>query len=244
VITVGDLQDVLRVRIGAYLQNLVADVMALTLNQLLTKCPYQRALRYTNAQDVLKDLVQAFVASSEETRFGNFFEEVALAIGQHRTGTMIEKIDSLAEGLPGIDLRVSRPGEVFLLSCKTASKGWRNSGQTRDQELRFIQAKRKTLGSSPDDRVFGVMAYAVGDSNGTWLAWQMSEGLDFSIYGQAYWAWLSGDPSFYKDLIHLFEQAPKNHLDISGLVDRLLSDMQYLGYAAPDGSMDLSLIHI
>ncbi|MDY0019890.1 MAG: PmeII family type II restriction endonuclease, partial [Anaerolineae bacterium] len=59
----------------------IASLEKLTLNRLLSKNPYLFKAKYiTDAADLIKSLLEAFLSSSEEKLFGDFLEGLAIFV--------------------------------------------------------------------------------------------------------------------------------------------------------------------
>ena len=102
---------------------------------LKRKNPYLfKAKNITTAGDFVKNILDAFLSSSEEGLFGGFLEELAIFVCNQVFGGR----KSSAEG---IDLEFERDQTKYIVSIKSGPN-WGNSSQVRKMRDNFSKAKR------------------------------------------------------------------------------------------------------
>src|SRR3990172_11912558 len=94
----------------------------LKLEKLLTKNPYLfRAKNLTTASELIDDLLNAFLSSSEEKLFGDFLEGLAMFVAEQTSGGH----KSTAQG---VDLEFINNNTHYVVSIKSGPS-WGNSSQ-------------------------------------------------------------------------------------------------------------------
>ena len=100
----------------------IKSLEGLSLNKLLKKNPYLlKAKNLVIASDLISNLMEAFLSSSEEQIFGSFLEDLAI----HISGITCGGHKSTA---PGVDLEFINNGTHYVVSIKSGTN-WGNSSQ-------------------------------------------------------------------------------------------------------------------
>lgn len=103
---------------------------------LKKKNPFLFRIRgYTKPEDFAKALVEAGASSSEETKFGNLFEECAILYCKHGKG-------GRKSATEGIDIEFHTDREHFLIQQKSG-ESWGNSRQVKALEGQFKAAAKR-----------------------------------------------------------------------------------------------------
>ena len=89
---------------------------------LKKKNPYLfRAKGIVEASDLIRNLVDAFISSNEETIFGDWLEQLAIYINGQVYG-------GIKSGIHGIDLEFDKDNVRYIVSIKSGPN-WGNSSQ-------------------------------------------------------------------------------------------------------------------
>lgn len=171
---------------------------SLKLKRILRrKNPYLfRALGNEVASEIVQQILQAYLSSSDETIFGDaFFEPVALLVSGGKP----------SDGR-GIDIIVDSPRRVTAIALKSGPNIF-NASQRKRQNQEFMELRNRLykLHKAFDP----LLGYAYGSRS--------SEPSGERIYreraGQSFWYELTGDPDFYLKLIRLMRDIPSRHRD-------------------------------
>ncbi len=155
---------------------------------LKRKNPYLfKAKNILTAQDLVKTILDAYLSSQEETIFGDFLEGLAIYINEKTFGG----IKSSAEG---IDLEFENAGIRYIVSIKSGPN-WGNSGQIKGMISDFIKAKRILRTSNSQLNIIAVNGCCYGTNINS------DKGAYFKYCGQKFWSFISGQESFYTDII-------------------------------------------
>lgn len=162
---------------------------------LKTKNPYLfRAKGVQKASEIVSELLQAYISSSDETMFGNmFFEPIAKIISGGQVG-----------GGEGVDIIREDDHVVTVIAVKSGSK-WGNADSWKRQRQNF-EALRHRL-SKLRKQFDPVMGYGYGRCNTPSTAKRPYR----QVSGQAFWEELTGDSDFYLKLIRLMKDYPQKH---------------------------------
>ncbi len=170
----------------------------LQLNKLLKrKNPYLfRAKGITKAQDVIEELLFAFMSSSEETIFGNiFFEEVALAV----SGGKKSSADS-------VDIEIHTNESIKIIAVKSGTSVFNAQSKKRQQQA--FQEIGKRLSALRKYCEF-IVGYGYGKKNQS-----ESTSVNFKeLAGQEFWEELTGDSEFYLKIARLMKNKPQQHAE-------------------------------
>lgn len=180
-------------------QRKLASLEQLTLKKLLSKNPYLfKAKHITTAGQLMEELLDAFLSSSEEKLFGDFLEGLALFIASKTSGGH----KSTAQGA---DLEFIDRGIHFVVSIKSGPN-WGNSSQHKKlaQDLRHAVTRVKQARHGL--RVEPVLGICYGKTRTAYT----SEGY-LKVVGQNFWALISGNQDLYTDIIEPIGYCAKEH---------------------------------
>lgn len=172
----------------------------LKLKKLLTKNPYLfRAKNLTTASELIEDLLNAFLSSSEEKLFGDFLEGLALFVAQWTSGGH----KSTAQG---VDLEFINNNTHYVVSIKSGPS-WGNSSQQNklEQDLKTTVARLKQ--SRHNLNVQPVLGICYGKTGTTFLRGYMK------VVGQNFWHLISENPNLYTDIVDPIGYEAKKHND-------------------------------
>ncbi len=158
-------------------------------NVLRRKNPYLfKAKNITTAGDFVKNILDAFLSSSEEGLFGGFLEGLAIFVCEQVFGGR----KSSAEG---IDLEFEQNETKYIVSIKSGPN-WGNSSQIKKMRDNFSKAKR-VLGTNVYSQIniVAVNGCCYGRDN------RPDKGDYFKLCGQQFWSFISGNESLYTEII-------------------------------------------
>jgi len=154
------------------------------------KNPYLfRTKGMETGEQIVRSFMDAALSSSEETTFGNWMEQLAIAVAQEAFGGR----KSPAEG---IDLELEKNGVRYLVAIKSGPN-WGNSSQIKrmiDNFNRAAQTLRTSGHNEPLDFVNGCIYGKVKKS-------YQEKGRYWKFCGQEFWEFVSGSETLYRDLI-------------------------------------------
>ncbi len=188
-------QVALESEIGRLLSILYAKRFAtlekLKLTKLLSKNPYlYRALGIGDGLELLRQMLVAFVSSSDETIFGNeFFEPLARWAASestgHSGGIRVVTVGDAA----GIDIAITDSTTYAAISVKSG-KNIFNSQSSKGQSSEFdaLQARLKKLGKQ-------FLPY-IGYGYGRKAQPKKAQVVD-RVAGEKFWYLLTNEPEFY-----------------------------------------------
>ncbi len=135
-----------------------------------------------------KNILDAFLSSSEEGLFGGFLEDLAIFVCNQVFGGR----KSSAEG---IDLEFERDQTKYIVSIKSGPN-WGNSSQIRKMRDNFSKAKRILRTNVYSQiNIVAVNGCCYGRDN------RPDKGVYFKLCGQQFWSFISGNESLYTEII-------------------------------------------
>jgi hypothetical protein len=156
---------------------------------LKRKNPYlYKAKNILTAQDLIKNLLDAFLQSQEETLFGDFMEGVAIFVCQMVfNGCKSQKLE-------GIDLEFVKNGIIYIVEIKSGPN-WGNSSQIKRMKDNFQNAKAILESENQNAKVVAVNGCCYGIDN------KPNKGSYFKYCGQEFWEFISDDENLYINII-------------------------------------------
>jgi hypothetical protein len=135
---IDDVMEYIKNSISIFHEKRIAKIAALNLKEVLKKKnPYLFKVKYMRtAEEIIKDLLNAYISSSEETMFGDWLEGLAIFINQ-------KVYSGWKSGIKGIDLEFDKKGIRYIASIKSGPN-WGNSSQIRKYGKRFHYGKKNT----------------------------------------------------------------------------------------------------
>jgi type II restriction endonuclease EcoO109I-like protein len=174
-------------------------LQSLKLSEILSKKnPYLfKAKNITIAGDLVKEILDAFLSSSEEKLFGDFLEDLSIFIaGKTAAGRK--------SSATGVDLEFSNKGVLYLVSVKSGPN-WGNSSQQRKQEEDFKKAVKVLKQSRHRLNVQPVLGICYGKVKTSFLRGYMK------VVGQNFWYLISESKDLYVDIIEPLGYKAKEH---------------------------------
>lgn len=155
---------------------------------LLRKNPYLFKTKNVNtAPDLVRNILDAYLSSQEETIFGALLENVAIyACGLARKG--------FKSGIEGIDLEFMLDGLRYIVSVKSGPN-WGNSSQVKKMKDNFRNAIRVLRQNGTIKHIQAINGCCYGRDN------KPEKGDYQKLCGEAFWTLITGDAKFFVDLI-------------------------------------------
>lgn len=195
-------------------------------HRLIAKNPFLfRARAPNNAAELADRLIDAFLSSSEETRFGDILEDIAVAVCRHAKGGRKSSTE-------GIDLEYDA-GRVRTIVSIKSGPNWGNSSQHKRLVANFQAASRVLRqGRRAEPRCIEGICY--GPSGIRHLA------THDRITGNAFWEEISDWPDAGRAVLAVIEQHAGNGLlDVRRTTRREVVDyLQRTGAATEDGGIN------
>lgn len=181
--------------------NKIKSLEMLNLKTILRKKnPYLFKAKNINlASDLIHEILDAFLYSSEEKLFGDFLEDLAIFI----SGKTCNGRKSAATG---IDLEFMNKSVHYLVSIKSGPN-WGNSSQQKKQESDFINAVKVLKQSKHALNAQPVLGICYGRVKTSFLRGYMK------AVGQNFWYLVSGNENLYTDIIEPLGYKAKQHND-------------------------------
>lgn len=198
----NDVKSFVNDNIGTFHDSRIGSLRKLKLNDLLRrKNPYLfKAKNINSAAELVSNLLDAYLSSSEEKLFGDFLENLAIFVSQ-------QAADGKKSSATGIDLEFDREGVRHLVSVKSGPN-WGNSSQYAALKKNFSTAVKVLRQSRHAGQIQAVLGICYGRvrpvDNGEYL----------KLTGQSFWHFLSGDPDLYTKIIEPIGYEAKKHCDI------------------------------
>ncbi len=200
-------------------------------HQLIEKNPFLfRARAPVGASQFADRLIDAFLSSSEETRFGNILERIAVAICREAKG-------GWKSSTAGIDVEYDERGKRTIMQIKSG-QNWGNASQRKKLAADFQTATRVLRQGGPI-HIRCVEGVCYGPSGST------DRGTHIRLTGDAFWHDISGWDNTGRAVFALIEHHAGNGLtDVlesarAGLVEYL----QRSGAATPSGLINWSRLY-
>jgi len=153
------------------------------------KNPYLfRVKGMETGEQIIRSFLDAALSSSEETTFGDWMEQLAIAVAEEGCG-------GRKSTATGIDLELERDGRRYLVAIKSGPN-WGNSSQISKMLDNFRKAERILRTSGHDEPVRFVNGCIYGKDRQPY-----KERGYWKYCGQAFWEFISGSETLYRDII-------------------------------------------
>lgn len=185
--------------IGPFYEKRISALQSLTLNKVLKrKNPYLfKAKNIRTAEELVRNTLDAFLSSQEETIFGNLLETVAIFVcSKEFNGRKAE------EGkFPSIDLIFSRDGKIYIVGIKSGPF-WGNKDQKDRLKNNFKKARLILRKEGKKAEIVAVNGCMYGkDKNPYKVDESDKERNYYKLCGQEFWKLITGDDNFYQRII-------------------------------------------
>lgn len=165
-------------------------MLSLKLDTILKKKnPYLfRAKNILTAQDIVKNILDSHLSSSDEGIFGNWLEGLAIFINNKVYG-------GRKSTTTGIDLEFDNKSIRYIVTIKSGPN-WGNNSQIQKMISDFIAAKRTLKTSNSKLNVIAVNGCCYGKDSKPYKK------ADYYKYcGQAFWEFISGNSELYLKIV-------------------------------------------
>lgn len=203
--------------------------LSLKSSILRRKNPYLlRAKDAATAEEFIRAALEAILSSSEEERFGELLERIAVFISE-------QTADGRKSSAEGIDLEFDSEDVRYLVSIKS-SPNWGNSSQQKRLKQNFEQALKIQRQARSKSNIQAILGICYG------RAAHKDKGIYQIVVGQRFWEFLSGDPDLYVALIEpigtsAHEQNQLFRRRLSEIELRLIKEFT-AEFCTPDGQID------
>ncbi len=197
--------------IGSFHQRRLEKLKALRLKQVLRrKNPYLFKAKNLTPEGLIRQLLEAYLYSQEETLFGDFLEDLARFVCTHT-------LNGRKSAAVGVDLEFEDDGILYLVSVKSGPS-WGNSSQVRKMRDDFKRAKVAHRTNNPKSNVRAVNGCCYGRDN------RPDKGDYFKYCGQQFWELITGNSNFYLDIIEpLGHQARQKNEEFLQAYEKVLA---------------------
>lgn len=185
----ADVSQYVEKNIGTFHQKRIDGLNGLKLKTVLKKKnPYLfRAKHLLTAEEIVKELADAFISSKEETIFGDWLEGLAIFINQ-------KVYKGRKSAVQGIDLEFDIKGIRYILAIKSGPN-WGNSSQIAKMRSDFKTASKTLRTSSSKLQIVPINGCCYGRDNNP------DKGDYFKYCGQRFWEFISGEPTLYTEIV-------------------------------------------
>ena len=186
---INDIVKYVEDNISQFHKQRIDKIKTLKLKQVLkNKNPYLFKAKYLKtAEEIIKQLINAYFSSSEETMFGDWLEGLAIFING-------KTYQGKKSGIPGIDLEFDNDGIRYIVSIKSGPN-WGNSSAIQKMKNDFTSAQKTLLTSNSKLNIRCINGCCYGKNT------NVNKGLYFKYCGQAFWEFIGGDENIFLDII-------------------------------------------
>ena len=202
---------------------------------MLKKNPYLfRAKNVLTASEMVNGMMDAFLSSSEEERFGTFLEGLAVFVAEQTAG-------GHKSSAAGVDLEFANAGVHYLVSIKSGPS-WGNASQQDQLERHLRDGVARVRQRRPNANVQSVLGICYGRVRTSYLRGYLK------LVGQNFWYFISEDKDLYTDIIEPIGYRAKEHNEEyernKAQVANLLTAAFVTSYCHPSGEIDWpKLVH-
>ena len=193
-------RDYVNENIVDFHQRKLKSLEELKLEKLLTKNPYLfKAKNIRTASELIDDLLNAFLSSSEEKLFGDFLEGLAVFVAE-------QTCNGHKSTAQGVDLEFLNDNTHYVVSVKSGPN-WGNSSQQDKLEQDLKNAVARLKQSKHSLNVQPVLGICYGKTKTTFIRGYMK------IVGQNFWHLISDNPNLYIEIVDPIGYEAKKHND-------------------------------
>jgi len=197
-LNLDDVREHVNENIVDFHQRKIKSLEDLRLKKLLTKNPYLfKAKNIATAGELITNLLEAFLSSSEEKLFGGFLEGLAVFVAQKTR-------DGHKSTAPGVDLEFFHQDVHYVVSVKSGPNWGNSSQQTKlEQDLKNAVARVKQLKRGTN--VQPVLGICYGKTKTSYIRGYLK------VVGQNFWYLVSENKGLYTDIIEPIGHRAKEH---------------------------------
>lgn len=200
----ADLEEKIAQLLDVFFNKRTDSLQSLKLDaKLKVKNPYLfRAIGVSDASEIVEELLDAHISSSDETIFGNeFFEPLGKWVAEKSFENQ-RHITVQVSGAEGCDILISTPEENQAIAVKSGTKVF--NAQSRRKQIDEFHKIERIL--RKDKKLFlSIVGYCYGRKEQR-LAKDFTE-----MAGQKFWEHLTGEKDFYLRIIELMKLKPVEH---------------------------------
>jgi len=170
------------------------------------KNPYLfKAKNITTASEFIKQTMDAFLSSQEETVFGDLLENLAVYICNQ-----VYKGRKAQQGkYPSVDLIFTNDNKYHIVGIKSGPN-WGNSDQINRMKRNFKKAKNLLAKEGIKEKIVSVNGCMYGKDRKPYKKDKRDQELSYYKYcGQEFWHLISGKKQLYKDIIKPLDKQVK-----------------------------------
>lgn len=188
-IKLADVSQYVETHIGTFHQRRIVGLQTLQLKTVLKKKnPYLfRAKHLLTAEQIVKELADAFISSKEETIFGDWLEGLAIFINE-------KVFQGRKSAVQGIDLEFGSEGIRYIVAIKSGPN-WGNSSQIAKMRSDFKTAMKTLRTSNTKLQIVAVNGCCYGRDNFP------DKGDYFKYCGQRFWEFISGERNLFVEIV-------------------------------------------
>lgn len=230
VLNLDDVKEYVNDHVVDFHRRRIKSLEELRLEKLLTKNPYLfKAKNLRTPELLVRDLLSAFLSSSEEKLFGDFLEGLAVFVAERTCGGH----KSTAQG---VDLEFFNNDTHYVVSIKSGPN-WGNSSQQSklEQDLKTATARLKQARRNLN--VQSVLGICYGKTKTTFIRGYMK------IVGQNFWYFISENLNLYTDIIEPIGHRAREHNESfekerDKIISRFSIEMGNTFFDAKTGELD------
>jgi hypothetical protein len=203
---------------------------------LKRKNPYlYRATGVSTGSEIIKQVMAAFISSSDETIFGNEFFEPLAKWAAAESAKNRKRTTVTVGAAAGVDIAVEDAICYIALAVKSGTKVF--NAQSRSQQETEFQALRSRL-SKIKKQFRSIVGYGYGRK-----VKRVSVARNFEeVAGQDFWELVTGEADFYLRIMKFMEEKPKEHAvefkeELAKTENRLVKEFLF-HFSNDDGSID------
>ena len=195
----SEVEELIEELVSSFNQRRIEKIEELKLDNLIKRLnPYLcRAKNITTAKEMIRTVLNGHLALEEATLFGEVFERLVISLSKYIDGGRKSSTE-------GIDLEFDRGGVRYLISLKSGPN-WGNSAQIKKMISSFQTAQRILRTQNPGINVIAINGCCYGKETKP-----EKEGYR-KLCGQEFWTFLTGDDTFYINIIKPMGQCIKYH---------------------------------
>lgn len=190
-----DLEDKIAELLDNFYKRRITRISELKLEDTLKKKnPYLfRAIGVENANDIIEQLLTAYMNSSDEGIFGDaFFEPLA----KYASGGGVSPTE-------GVDVTIETAFKYTAIAVKSGTSVFNSDSKKKQiQNFETLGARLRKLQKQFDP----LIGYCYGKKR------SRAKKNFRELAGQEFWQEITGDPDFYLKIIQLMKDKPKQHL--------------------------------
>jgi len=201
VLQISDVIRYVEENISTFHQKRIDKIGTLKLKDVLKKKnPYLfKAKHLQTAEEIVREILHAYISSSEETMFGDWLEGLAIYINQL-------VYSGRKSGIPGIDLEFDDAGKRYIVSIKSGPN-WGNSSQIKKMISDFKSAEKTLRTGNSQMNIVCVNGCCYGRDNNP------DKGTYYKYCGQRFWQFIGGNENIYTDIIEPLGHTAKEKND-------------------------------